>query len=120
MFTITGPGSPAVLSNTIVSIEQHVDWISDCIEYLRGRSISTIEAQPDAEDRWVKLVSKFADKTLMTEADSWYLGANVPGKPRVFMAYLAGVGNYRKTCDKVADNDYDGFTLTAVGATAST
>jgi cation diffusion facilitator CzcD-associated flavoprotein CzcO len=117
LFTITGPGSPSVLSNTIVSIEQHVDWISACIGYLRERSIATIEAQPDAEDGWVRLVSKFADKTLMTKADSWYLGANVPGKPRVFMAYLAGVGNYRKTCDKVAANGYEGFTLTPAGAT---
>lgn len=118
MFTITGPGSPSVLSNTIVSIEQHVDWISACIDHMRGSSISVIEAQSDAEDRWVKLVSKLADKTLMTKADSWYLGANVPGKPRVFMAYLAGVGNYRKTCDKVAENGYEGFTLTPVAATA--
>ncbi|OBH50442.1 NAD(P)/FAD-dependent oxidoreductase [Mycobacterium sp. E2479] len=117
MFTITGPGSPSVLSNTIVSIEQHVDWISACIGYLREHSISTIEARPDAEDSWVKLVSKLAEKTLMTKADSWYLGANVPGKPRVFMAYLAGVGNYRKTCDSVADNNYEGFTLTPAGAT---
>ncbi|OBI44168.1 NAD(P)/FAD-dependent oxidoreductase [Mycobacterium sp. E796] len=116
MFTITGPGSPSVLSNTIVSIEQHVDWIAACIGHLREHSITTIEAQPDAEDSWVRLVSKFADKTLMTEADSWYLGANVPGKPRVFMAYLAGVGNYRKTCDRVAENNYEGFTLTPAGA----
>jgi cyclohexanone monooxygenase len=117
MFTITGPGSPSVLSNTIVSIEQHVEWISGCISHLREHSIATIEAQSEAEAGWVKLVSKFAAKTLMTEADSWYLGANVPGKPRVFMAYLAGVGNYRKTCDKVADNGYEGFTLTPAGAT---
>lgn len=117
MFTITGPGSPSVLSNTIVSIEQHVDWISACIGHLRERSIATIEARSDAEDGWVALVSKLAHKTLMTEADSWYLGANVPGKPRVFMAYLAGVGNYRKTCDKVAENDYEGFTLTPAAAT---
>jgi len=116
MFTITGPGSPSVLSNTIVSIEQHVDWISACIGALRERSIATIEAQPEAEENWVRLVTKFADKTLMTKADSWYLGANIPGKPRVFMAYLAGVGNYRKTCDKVAENDYEGFTLTPAGA----
>ncbi len=116
MFTITGPGSPSVLSNTIVSIEQHVDWISACIGYLREHSISIIEARSDAEDDWAKLVSKLAEKTLMTEADSWYLGANVPGKPRVFMAYLAGVGNYRKTCDRVAENNYEGFVLTPAGA----
>lgn len=116
MFTITGPGSPSVLSNTIVSIEQHVDWISACIGRLRERSIATIEAQPEAEENWVRLVAKFAAKTLMTKADSWYLGANIPGKPRVFMAYLAGVGNYRKTCDKVAENDYEGFTLAPAGA----
>lgn len=117
MFTITGPGSPSVLSNTIVSIEQHVDWIAACIDHLRAHSIATIEARPDAEDGWVKLVSKFAEKTLMTEADSWYLGANVPGKPRVFMAYLAGVGNYRKTCDKVAQDGYEGFELAPAGVT---
>ena len=111
MFTITGPGSPSVLSNMPVSIEQHVEWISDCIEYLQKHGISTIEAKPDAEQQWTAHVAEVANTSLMPTANSWYVGANIPGKPRVFMPYLGGVGPYRKKCAEIAANGYEGFAL---------
>jgi cyclohexanone monooxygenase len=113
LFTITGPGSPSVLSNMIVSIEQHVDWIADCLAYLRQHGLSTIEATAEAEERWGAHVEAAANATLHPLANSWYVGANVPGKPRVFMPYIGGVGAYRRTCDEVAANGYAGFALTA-------
>ncbi len=115
LFTITGPGSPSVLSNMIVSIEQHVDWIAECMAYLREHGIPSIEANLEAEDRWVEHVNEVASHTLYPLANSWYLGANIPGKPRVFMPYVGGVGAYRVKCQKIADNGYDGFVLGAVG-----
>ncbi len=111
LFTITGPGSPSVLSNMIVSIEQHVDWIFDCLSYLREHELSTIEASREAEDRWVDHVNEIASHTLFPMANSWYIGANIPGKPRVFMPYIGGVGNYAQKCQHIADNGYDGFEL---------
>ncbi len=113
MFTITGPGSPSVLSNMIVSIEQHVDWITDCIAYLRQNEVRTIEATEKAEDEWVDHVNMVANFTLYPKANSWYIGANIPGKPRVFMPYVGGVGNYGQKCDEVAANGYEGFALNA-------
>ena len=111
MFIITGPGSPSVLSNMMVSIEQHVEWVTDCIAYLREHGITTIEAERDAEDRWVEHVNEVGAATLLPEANSWYMGANVPGKPRVFMPYVGGVGAYRKHCDEVVAKGYKGFAL---------
>ena len=111
LFTITGPGSPSVLSNMIVSIEQHVDWISDCLAYLREHELQTIEATVPAEDAWVDHVNQVADFTLYPQANSWYIGANVPGKPRVFLPYIGGFGTYRKLCNEVADKGYEGFTI---------
>lgn len=111
LFTVTGPGSPSVLSNMIVSIEQHVDWISDCLEYLREHEIQMIEATPEAEDAWVQHVNDVANFTLYPLANSWYIGANVPGKPRVFMPYIGGVGVYRERCEQVAASGYEGFSL---------
>ncbi len=113
LFFVTGPGSPSVLSNMIVSIEQHVEWISDCIADLRDRGVRTIEPDRDAEDRWVEHVNQVAEGTVQTSpsCNSWYLGANVPGKTRVFMPYLGGVGNYRKICDDVVVAGYEGFVL---------
>jgi cation diffusion facilitator CzcD-associated flavoprotein CzcO len=111
LFTITGPSSPSVLSNMIVSIEQHVDWITDCIAHLRERGVGAIEATGEAEDGWVAHVEEAGNATLYPTADSWYMGSNVPGKPRVFMAYIGGVGVYRQLCDEVAAKGYDGFTL---------
>ncbi|WP_433284435.1 hypothetical protein ACQPZQ_24690 [Pseudonocardia sp. CA-142604] len=107
--TITGPGSPSVLSNMIVSIEQHVDWITDCLTHIDGQ---TIEASPDAQQRWVAHVTETAEQTLMNHANSWYVGANIPGKPRVVMPYVGGVGRYREICDEVAATGYEGFLLT--------
>jgi len=111
LFTITGPGSPSVLSNMIVSIEQHVDWIADCIAYLRAQRLARIDATVDAEDAWVAHVNEVGHATLYPLAKSWYMGANVPGKPRIFMPYIGGVGVYRQKCDDVAAKGYAGFTL---------
>jgi len=113
LFTITGPGSPSVLSNMLVSIEQHVDWTLDCIDYMRKRGHRRIEPVAAAQDQWVNHVNDVANATLFPEGGSWYLGANIPGKPRVFMPYAAGVGAYREICDRVAANDYEGFTFAA-------
>jgi len=111
LFTITGPGSPSVLSNMIVSIEQHVDWIADCVVYMRAHGRATIEATVEAEDDWVTHVNQVGDFTLYPRANSWYMGANIPGKPRVFLPYVGGVGVYRQKCDEVAARGYEGFTL---------
>jgi cation diffusion facilitator CzcD-associated flavoprotein CzcO len=112
MFIITGPGSPSVLSNMMVSIEQHVEWISACVAHLRDQGADEIEATTDAEDYWVDHVNEVGNTTLYPQANSWYMGANVPGKPRVFMPYIGGVGAYRQICDNVAAKGYEGFTLT--------
>lgn len=113
LFTITGPGSPSVISNMILSIEQHVDWIARCLRDLRERGVETIEPDAAAEDKWVQHVNDVANGTLYPRADSWFMGANVPGKPRVFMPYLGGVKVYRETCEEVMADDYRGFVLTA-------
>ncbi|MEV3964679.1 NAD(P)/FAD-dependent oxidoreductase [Nocardia sp. NPDC050193] len=112
LFTITGPGSPAVLSNMLVSIEQHVDWVTDAIDTMRSKGVTTMEARVDAEQEWTRHVGEAGDMTLYPKVDSWYVGSNVPGKPRVMYAYIGGVGAFREKCDQVAADDYDGFTLT--------
>jgi cation diffusion facilitator CzcD-associated flavoprotein CzcO/acetyl esterase/lipase len=109
MFMITGPGSPSVLSNMIVSIEQHVDWVADCLTSLRDDNLDTIEPTDTAVQGWVQHVNDFASITLMPLANSWYIGANVPGKPRVFLPYPGGCERYRAVCDEVVANDYLGF-----------
>ena len=109
LFTITGPSSPSVLSNMMVSIEQHVEWITDCIAHMRENDLRTIDPTVEAEDAWVSHVEMVGDATLYPQTDSWYMGANVPGKPRVFMAYIGGVGVYREKCDEVVANGYEGF-----------
>ena len=111
MFMVTGPGSPSVLSNMPVAIEQHIEWISNFIEYLREHGVEAAEAEPDAEDAWVSHVNEVAEATLYMLANSWYLGANIPGKPRVFMPYAGGLGTYRERCNEIAENGYEGFTL---------
>jgi cyclohexanone monooxygenase len=111
LFMITGPGSPSVLSNMMVSIEQHVDWAADCLGYLTSHGIGCIEATQQAEDSWVAHVNEVAHKTLYPQAASWYMGANIPGKPRVFMPYIGGVGVYRQICDEIAADGYRGFQL---------
>jgi cyclohexanone monooxygenase len=111
LFMITGPGSPSVLSNMIVSIEQHVDWLTECIAHMGAHQKRAIEPTQEAEDAWVAHVNEVAGRTLYPSAASWYMGANVPGKPRVFMPYIGGVGNYRKRCAEIAANGYEGFAL---------
>ena len=115
LFTVTGPGSPSVLSNMLVSIEQHIDWIARCVADLDQRGMQTIEATTAAEDEWIAHVNEVAQNTMFTaqSCNSWYLGANIPGKPRIFMPYVGGVGVYREKCDEVASNDYQGFLLRA-------
>ena len=113
LFIITGPGSPSVLSNMIVSIEQHVDWIADCLSFMRRRAFTSIEAMAEAEEQWVAHVNEVAQMTLYPQANSWYMGANIPGKPRIFMPYIGGVGVYRRICDDVAAKGYEGFTMAA-------
>jgi acetyl esterase/lipase/cation diffusion facilitator CzcD-associated flavoprotein CzcO len=108
-FMITGPGSPSVLSNMMVSIEQHVDFVSDTLDYMRRAGFETIEPTETAEAGWVQHVNDCADITLFPAADSWYMGANVPGKPRVFLPYIGGVDRYRKACDDVMAQGYLGF-----------
>jgi len=111
LFAITGPGSPSVLSNMIVSIEQHADWIADCVDYLRTHGRRSIEATVDAENEWVQHVNDVGHMTLYPQASSWYMGANIPGKPRIFMPYIGGVGVYRQKCDEVTAKGYEGFAL---------
>lgn len=119
MFTVCGPQSPSVNSNMVMSIEQHIDWIADCIEWLDARDIAAIEPSQAAQDDWVDHVGKIAAGTLRVKGDSWYSGANIAGKPRVFMPYIGGLGTYRGTCDQVAAADYHGFQLTPASETAS-
>ncbi|MCC5873153.1 MAG: NAD(P)/FAD-dependent oxidoreductase [Gammaproteobacteria bacterium] len=108
LFTITGPGSPSVLTNMLYSIEQHVDWISDCVDDLRRTGLTTIEPAVEAETAWVEHVNEMAGMTLFTHCNSWYLGANVPGKPRVFMPYL-GFPEYVARCNEIRERGYEGF-----------
>jgi cyclohexanone monooxygenase len=113
LFTVTGPGSPSVLSNMMVSIEQHVDWIAGCIAHMDEHALRTIEPTEAAEEEWIAHVNDVAKDSMLTapSCNSWYLGANIPGKPRIFMPYVAGVGEYRRRCDEVVANGYEGFTL---------
>lgn len=109
LFTVTGPGSPSVLSNMVVSIEQHVDWIVEAIVHLVATGVRRFEATVEAEDAWVAHVNEVAGRTLMPRVASWYTGANIPGKTRIFMPYAGGVGAYREICDEVAADGYRGF-----------
>jgi cyclohexanone monooxygenase len=113
LFTITGPGSPSVLSNMILSIEQHVDWIAGCLRYLDDHGLRSIEASEAAEDAWVDHVHQIGEFTLYPLANSWYMGANVKGKARVFMPYIGGLPIYRARCDEVAAHGYEGFEVEA-------
>jgi cation diffusion facilitator CzcD-associated flavoprotein CzcO len=110
-FTVTGPGSPSVLTNMPVAIEQHVEWIADCIDYLNRHGLSRIEATDEAQEAWVDHVREAGETTLFPRANSWYVGANVPGKSRVFMPYVDGMVAYREKCDEVAAHNYEGFAL---------
>ncbi len=111
LFVVCGPGAPAVLANMVLHAEAHVNWIADCIAYLDDHGYTAIEATADAVDDWVTECARRADATLFTKANSWYLGANVPGKPRVFMLFIGGFGVYLGICNDVADAGYKGFSL---------
>jgi cation diffusion facilitator CzcD-associated flavoprotein CzcO len=111
MFTITGPGSPSVLSNMPIAIEQHVEWIGECISYMRDHDLDLVEPSDAAQEAWVDHVREVADVTLFPKAHSWYLGANIPGKTRVFMPYVGGFATYRRRCEEIVANGYQGFTF---------
>jgi cyclohexanone monooxygenase len=111
MFLVTGPGSPSVKTNMVAHIEQHVDWITECIDHLRTSGLHSIEADKTREDEWVAHVNEVADGTLYPLANSWYTGANIPGKPRVFMPYVGGLDKYKVICDDIASKNYAGFLL---------
>ena len=111
LFAIAGPGSPSVLSNMLVSIEQHVNWIGECIGHMREQGLVRIEASAEAQEDWVSHANEVAAETLYTSCNSWYLGANIPGKPRIFMPYAGGVPGYGQKCEAVAVNGYEGFAL---------
>lgn len=120
LFTVTGPLSPSVLTNMMVSIEQHVEWITDCVGYLREHGVAEIDTTPEAEEEWGAHVAELAAGTLYPTAASWYTGANVPGKARVFMAYVGGLDRYRAKCAAVAEAGYEGFVLSGrTGGAAS-
>jgi cyclohexanone monooxygenase len=111
MFVVAGPGSPSVLASLIQAIEQHVDWIADCIAHLRDVGAQTIETLRQYEDDWVEHVNEVAKVSLRSTCSSWYVGANVPGKPRVFMPYIGGFPVYVNRCNEVMSNGYEGFVL---------
>jgi cyclohexanone monooxygenase len=112
LFTITGPGSPSILANVIRSIEQHVDWIADLLDFLRAQRAERIEASAEAQVAWDTHVAERAEHTVHRYADSWYLGANVAGKTRKFLPYLGGLLPYRERCREVVESGYDGFDIT--------
>ena len=109
LFMITGPGSPSVKSNMIMSIEQHVDLVTETLLTMRSKGLSVVEPELEAENKWVDHVQEVANKTLFPQANSWYMGANIPGKPRLFMPYIGGVGAYRQICEEIVANNYRGF-----------
>lgn len=118
LFTVTGPESPSVLTNMLMSIEQHVEWIGDCLDHLRANALDTIEATPAAEEAWSRQCKEIAQRTLYPLTDSWYTGANIPGKERGFPLFVGGADVYRGICDEVAGNGYRGFELSARGGEA--
>ena len=112
LFIVAGPGSPSLLSNVLLSIEQHVDWLAVLLDHLQEKGCRTFEATPEAEDRWVEHVNARAQETLYPRAQSYYMGDEIPGKPRVFMPYSGGVRGYRRILERVVADDYDGHDLT--------
>ena len=111
LFTITGPGSPSILTNVVVSIEHHVEWIAACLDHMARHGLTRIEPTEEAETGWVAHVAEVADRTLFPRANSWYMGANVPGKPRVFLPYVGGFMNYARLCDEIVRDGYRGFAM---------
>ena len=113
LFTVSGPGSPSVLANMVVCSEQHVEWIGACLAHLREHGFTTIEPTPEAQQAWVEHVNEVAQGTMYTAptCNSWYLGANIPGKPRVFLPYVAGLPAYIEKVEGIAARGYNGFEL---------
>ncbi|HZP31219.1 MAG TPA: NAD(P)/FAD-dependent oxidoreductase [Acidimicrobiia bacterium] len=118
MFTVTGPGSPSILTNVPVAIEHHVEWISDCIAYMREHGYDRVEADEGAQNAWAEHVAEVAKVSIFSHANSWYVGANIPGKPRVILPYCGGMVAYRQLCDEVVRDGYRGFRFARSGATA--
>ncbi len=116
LFTITGPGSPGVVTNVPAAIEQHVEWIDELLCFARARGSTTIEAAQDATTEWTTHVQDVASQTLYPSADSWYMGANIPGKPRVFLPYIGGLDVYRRKCDEIAAAGYPGYAFDGAAA----
>ena len=113
LFFITGPGSPSILTNVVVAIEQHVNWIANCLASMQKNERGVAEADLSAENDWVAHVNEVASKTLFPSTKSWFMGANIPGKPQVFLPYVGGFGNYSVICDEVVADDYRGFAFTS-------
>jgi len=111
LFLITGPGSPSILTNVIVSIEHHVGFVADCIAHMQTHGHTEIDPQPEAEDGWAEEVQAVAGRTLFPQSNSWFMGANIPGKPRVFLPYVGGFQNYAKICAQIVAEHYRGFTF---------
>jgi cyclohexanone monooxygenase len=111
LFLVSGPGAPAVLANMVLHAEAHINWIADAIAYLNEHDLAAIEAGTEAVDNWIAECNRRADGTLFPRANSWYMGANVPGKPRVFMLFIGGFGVYLDICAEVAAAGYKGFNL---------
>jgi cation diffusion facilitator CzcD-associated flavoprotein CzcO len=118
MFIVTGPGSPSVLTNMPRSIEQNVNWISDLLQFAESNKVRSVEAREEAMLQWTEHVNTVASNTLLPKANhSWYLGANIPGKPRVFMPYAGGLDVYSAHCEDVANDGYSGFEMIGDNAT---
>ena len=112
-FMITGPGSPSILTNVVVAIEQHVDWIARCLEHMQAQGQKVAEAQSGAEEEWVRHVNEVASRTLFPTTNSWYMGANIPGKPRAFLPYVGGFATYTGICEQIISENYKGFNFTS-------
>ena len=113
LFTMTGPGSPSVFANMILDVEQHADWIIECLEFMRDNKLSQIEATVEAEDAWVEHNTEVGNKSLRSQCDSWYLGSNIPGKPRIFSPYIGGFQIYSEKLESVVEQGYEGFVMSA-------
>ncbi|MBV9513030.1 MAG: cyclohexanone monooxygenase, partial [Mycobacteriaceae bacterium] len=113
LFIVQAPGSPSATTNFVAALEQHVEWISDCIGYLRAHGHRVIEALPHAQREWIEHTTSLVASTVLVHptCNSWYNGGNVPGKKRMYMAYVAGIPEYRRRCDEIAAGGYSGFTL---------
>ena len=118
LFMITGPQSPSVKAQMILAGEQHTDWIVDCLEHMQAQGHERIEVEQATEDAWVQHNNEVADSTLYPLANSWYVGANIPGKPRIFMPYVGGFDRFKRTCDEVAAKGYQGIRMTGSKASA--